>query len=206
MSRGAARVVVNTGGMVHSRAMNASTQTADAQTWTSPPTREVLRLLREKRDAGWDDLVQTYGKTFTYQGMLATCDPGDEVRAGRFREDLLFRINTIELQLPALRERREDIPSLAMHFLRRHAARYRKQLAGFDAGAMKDDIVRQARWFFEGGCLCRTTSGLNGLLVSRPTLESAIREASGKLQKEVFVERRAILRCQQSRDSFGGNL
>jgi len=61
----------------------------------------------------------------------------EEVAAGRFREDLLFRINTIELQLPALRERREDIPSLAMHFLRRHAARYRKQLAGFDAGAMK---------------------------------------------------------------------
>src|SRR5438067_7157802 len=60
-----------------------------------------------------------------------------EVGEGRFREDLLFRINTIELQLPALRERREDIPSLAMHFLRRHAARYRKQLAGFDAGAMK---------------------------------------------------------------------
>jgi DNA-binding NtrC family response regulator len=61
----------------------------------------------------------------------------EEVSAGRFREDLLFRINTIELQLPALRERREDIPPLAMHFLRRHAARYRKQLTGFDPGAMQ---------------------------------------------------------------------
>jgi DNA-binding NtrC family response regulator len=61
----------------------------------------------------------------------------EEVSAGRFREDLLFRINTIELQLPALRERREDIPPLAMHFLRRHATRYRKQLAGFDPGAMQ---------------------------------------------------------------------
>jgi DNA-binding NtrC family response regulator len=61
----------------------------------------------------------------------------EEVSAGRFREDLLFRINTIELHLPALRERREDIPPLAMHFLRRHAARYRKQLTSFDAGAMK---------------------------------------------------------------------
>jgi DNA-binding NtrC family response regulator len=61
----------------------------------------------------------------------------EEVSAGRFREDLLFRINTIEIHLPALRERREDIPPLAMHFLRRHATRYRKQLAGFDPGAMQ---------------------------------------------------------------------
>jgi len=61
----------------------------------------------------------------------------EEVAQGRFREDLLFRINTIELHLPPLRERREDIPPLAMHFLRRHASRYRKQLTAFDAGAMQ---------------------------------------------------------------------
>ncbi|HKW48724.1 MAG TPA: sigma-54 dependent transcriptional regulator [Gemmatimonadaceae bacterium] len=61
----------------------------------------------------------------------------EEVPSGRFREDLLFRINTIELHLPPLRERREDVPPLAMHFLRRHAARYRKQLSGFDPGAMQ---------------------------------------------------------------------
>ena len=61
----------------------------------------------------------------------------EEVAQGRFREDLLFRLNTIEVHLPALRERREDIPGLAMHFLRRHAQRYRKQLSGFDPGAMQ---------------------------------------------------------------------
>jgi DNA-binding NtrC family response regulator len=57
-------------------------------------------------------------------------DLGAEVAAGRFREDLLFRLNTIEIRLPPLRDRREDIPPLAEHFLRRYATRYRKTLVG----------------------------------------------------------------------------
>ena len=62
---------------------------------------------------------------------------GQEVAEGRFREDLLFRLNTIEIHLPPLRERREDIVPLAMHFLGRHAGRYRKSLTGFDQGAIQ---------------------------------------------------------------------
>jgi DNA-binding NtrC family response regulator len=56
----------------------------------------------------------------------------DEVAAGRFRQDLLFRLNTIEIPLPPLRDRREDIMPLANSFLRQHSQRYRKELAGFD--------------------------------------------------------------------------
>jgi DNA-binding NtrC family response regulator len=64
-------------------------------------------------------------------------DVDAEVAAGRFRQDLLFRLNTIEIHLPALRERREDIPLLANHFLRAYAQRYRKTLTGFDTAAMQ---------------------------------------------------------------------
>lgn len=61
----------------------------------------------------------------------------EEVASGRFREDLLFRINTVEIRLPPLRDRREDIPLLASYFLRQHAQRYRKQLTGLDSSALQ---------------------------------------------------------------------
>jgi len=64
-------------------------------------------------------------------------DLNAEVTAGHFRADLLFRLNTIEIHLPPLRERREDIPQLASHFLGRHAQRYRKNLSAFDPTAMQ---------------------------------------------------------------------
>ncbi len=61
----------------------------------------------------------------------------EEVQNGRFRQDLLFRLNTIEIHLPPLRERRDDIAPLANHFLGIHARRYRKAITGFDHNALQ---------------------------------------------------------------------
>ncbi len=67
-----------------------------------------------------------------------------EVNEGRFRQDLLFRLRTVEIPLPPLRERVPDVPLLARHFLDRHAKRYRKEIAGFTPQAL--DVLRGYSW------------------------------------------------------------
>jgi DNA-binding NtrC family response regulator len=62
-------------------------------------------------------------------------DLSAEIATGRFREDLLYRLNTVVIHLPALRERREDIYPLAEHYLSRFSERYRRELEGFDRSA-----------------------------------------------------------------------
>ncbi len=66
------------------------------------------------------------------------------VTGGQFREDLLFRLNTVEVRLPPLRERGEDVLRLAMHFLGRYCQRYGKRLNGFDAAAQ--GALRKHSW------------------------------------------------------------
>jgi DNA-binding NtrC family response regulator len=71
-------------------------------------------------------------------------DLDTEIAAGRFREDLLYRLNTVVIRLPPLRDRRDDVDALAAHFLAHYAARYRKPLTRFDDAALA--VLRAHSW------------------------------------------------------------
>jgi len=102
------------------------------------PLNLQAKLLRVLQTREVERVGSSRPKVVNVRVLSATnVDPHEEVSAGRFREDLLFRLNTIELRLPPLRERREDIPALAAHFLERQATRYGKHLTGFDQSAMQ---------------------------------------------------------------------
>jgi len=67
-----------------------------------------------------------------------------QIQAGRFREDLYYRLNVVSFRLPALSERRQDIPHLANHFLRLHAQRYAKDVRAFAPECLQ--LLMNARW------------------------------------------------------------
>jgi DNA-binding NtrC family response regulator len=100
------------------------------------PLNLQAKLLRVLETGEMERVGSSKTRRVDVRILAATnADVNAEVASGRFRQDLLFRLNTIEIMLPPLRERREDIPLLANHFLRTYAQRYRKQLAGFETAA-----------------------------------------------------------------------
>ena len=102
------------------------------------PTNKQAKLLRVLETGEFERVGSSKTRRVNVRVVSATnADLNQEVAASRFRQDLLFRLNTVEIQLPPLRERREDIPILAEHFLGQHALRYRKRLDGFDEAAMQ---------------------------------------------------------------------
>ena len=102
------------------------------------PLRQQAKLLRVLETGELERVGSSTTRKVDVRMLSATnADLHAEADAGRFRPDLLFRLNTVEIRLPALRERREDIPALAAFFLSRYATRYRKQLTGFEPLALK---------------------------------------------------------------------
>jgi DNA-binding NtrC family response regulator len=98
--------------------------------------RQQAKLLRVLESGEVERVGASRARKVDARILSATnADLAAEVSAGRFREDLLFRLNTIEIRLPPLRERPDDLRPLAEHFLRRYAARYRKPVAGFEPEA-----------------------------------------------------------------------
>jgi len=102
------------------------------------PLAQQAKLLRVLQTGEFERVGSSRTRAVSVRLVSATnADLHAEAAAGRFREDLRFRINTVEIRLPALRERREDIPALAAHFLRRHAQRYRRPVESLDPEALR---------------------------------------------------------------------
>jgi DNA-binding NtrC family response regulator len=97
------------------------------------PVAQQAKLLRVIETGDFERLGSSKTLHANVRIISATnANVESEVAAGRFRQDLLFRLNTIQIVLPPLRDRRDDIMPLANSFLSQHAERYRKQIAGFD--------------------------------------------------------------------------
>ncbi|NCD25062.1 MAG: sigma-54-dependent Fis family transcriptional regulator [Deltaproteobacteria bacterium] len=103
---------------------------------------KLLRVLQER-------VIERVGGTETIAvdfRLVAATNKNlqDEIAAGRFREDLFYRLNVVNIHLPPLRERREDIPILASHFLKKFATENNRGIHGFSAGAI--DYLSAYEW------------------------------------------------------------
>ena len=100
------------------------------------PLSEQAKLLRVLEMGEFERVGSSRTRKVNVRVISATnADIDTDVAEGRFRQDLLYRLNTVEIQLPPLRDRREDILDLAAHFLTRYARQYRKSISGFDSTA-----------------------------------------------------------------------
>ena len=106
---------------------------------------QQARLLRVLQSGELERVGDSRTRKVDVRVLAATnADLRAEVAAGRFREDLLFRLNTIEIHLPPLHQRPEDIAPLAQYFLERYAAKYRSLARGFTPAALS--ILATAPW------------------------------------------------------------
>jgi len=109
------------------------------------PIRQQAKILRVLETGELERVGSSRTQSVDVRVLSATnANLRQDCAEGRFREDLLFRLNTVELLLPPLRDRREDIPALAGHFLARHATRYRRSIQGLEPAALQ--MMLQYAW------------------------------------------------------------
>lgn len=158
------------------------------------PLPQQAKLLRVLQTGEFHPVGSSKVRRVDVRVVAATnADLAAEVRAGRFREDLLYRLNTIEIEVPPLRKRTEDILELAAYFLHRQASRYRKDLQGFTPEAERvllahtwpgnvrelEHAVERAVLLTEGSRIealdlgIRPSANETGSLLERMTLDEA---------------------------------
>jgi len=109
------------------------------------PLNLQAKLLRVLETGEFERVGSSKTQKVNVRLLSATnADLNAEVAQGKFRQDLLFRLNTVEIRLPPLRDRAEDIPRLAEHFLRLHRERYRRPIMGFSPEAL--EALRHHLW------------------------------------------------------------
>ena len=167
------------------------------------PLPQQAKLLRVLETGEYERVGSSKTKRANVRLISATnADVQKAVGDGRFRQDLLFRLNTIEIHLPPLRERPEDVAPLAVHFLARHARQYGKGLAGFEPAALQalrdhawPGNVRELSHVIERAALMATESlvracdlGLRAPATSEPRIEDmAIEDVERWLIKKTLA-------------------
>ncbi|HTI69851.1 MAG TPA: sigma-54 dependent transcriptional regulator [Candidatus Limnocylindria bacterium] len=169
------------------------------------PLPQQAKLLRVLETRSFERLGSSRTQQADVRLVAATnADLRAEVAAGRFRQDLLFRLNTFEIRVPPLRERREDIEPLAAFFLQQQRTRYRKNITSFDPAALVamrahewPGNVRELSHAIERGVLLANGSSIRavdlGLYAGRdpaPRLEDMSLE-----EVERFLIKQTLARC-----------
>ncbi|HEX6751364.1 MAG TPA: sigma-54 dependent transcriptional regulator [Longimicrobium sp.] len=167
------------------------------------PHAQQAKLLRVLQTGEFQRVGSSKTRRVDVRVLSATnLDISRAVSEGRFREDLLFRLNTVEIHLPPLRDRRDDIPPLARHFLARQAARYRKEIAGFEPDAMQALLaygwpgnIRELEHTVERAVLLATGPAIAaGDLALRPPAASALLEEMSLEDAERLLIGKALAR------------
>jgi DNA-binding NtrC family response regulator len=173
------------------------------------PISQQAKLLRVLESGEMERVGSSQTRRVDVRIISATnANLDQEVTAGRFRQDLLFRLNTVEIQLPALRDRRQDIPPLATYFLSRYAERYRKPVKTFDPQAMQAMLeypwpgnVRELDHAVERAVLLSS-----GDAVRSSDLSLKAPQAGTQRLEELSLEEVESLLIRKAVDRYGGNI
>ncbi len=169
------------------------------------PTAQQPKMLRVLETGEFERVGSSKTRKVNVRIVSATnAELKKEVEAGHFRRDLLFRLNTIEIHLPPLRERREDIAPLAHYFLRQQMLRYRKVVEGFEANALQamlkydwpgnvrelEHMVERAILMTNGTLIRANDLGVTDSTGSSPGIEDLSLE-----EVEAWLIKKSLARC-----------